>query len=156
MNSMYEDVVAFHQQILEVLPPETPTWREPTWFEERVRFLDEEMDELRAARRLRNMVGTTDALLDIAYVALGTLYMMGVPTQECWDAVQQANMSKVKGVGKRGNKIDAIKPAGWTPPEATIRKALEQAVRRSDDAGHSQDTGTETHLPEAGSGVRTD
>lgn len=133
-NDMYADVAAFHQLILEVERPEQPTWRESTWLDERIKFLDEERREMLAASSESDMVGVVDALIDTIYVALGTLYMMGVPVQECWDAVQHANMSKVKGVGKRGNKIDAIKPDGWVGPEAIIHAALVKAGYSEDNA----------------------
>jgi hypothetical protein len=42
--------------------------------------------------------------------------MMGLPWKELWDDVQRANMTKVRGVGKRGHAVDCIKPEGWIPP----------------------------------------
>jgi len=73
-------------------------------------------------------VGVADALADVIYVALGTAYRMGLPFDEIWGAVQAANMRKVRGLTKRGNKVDAMKPAGWVGPEAEIARAIGSAL----------------------------
>jgi predicted HAD superfamily Cof-like phosphohydrolase len=70
-----------------------------------------------------------DGLADIIYVAIGTLYIMGLPGPAIWEAVQKANMSKVRGITKRGNAFDAVKPEGWTAPEADIAKAIGEAIK---------------------------
>ena len=152
MNSMFDDVVNFHQKILEVEPEMFPTWRGEDWIFERLRFLQEELDEMFSAAQSKDMVGVVDALLDTVYVALGTMYMMGIPVQSCWDAVQRANMSKVKGVGKRGNKIDAIKPSSWIGPEREIEAAIESArltptKHATDDAISGSDSGPPWDMP---------
>ncbi len=133
-RSMYEDVAAFHEDILGLVHPETPTLVDQAFAIERFRFLTEECDEYLNAAAEGDIVGAVDGLLDTIYVALGTLWQMGIPVQACWDAVQTANMAKVKGVTKRGNKIDAVKPPGWTGPEQTIAKLIGEAVDRTDDA----------------------
>lgn len=58
-----------------------------------------------------------DALIDLVYVAMGTAVMMGLPWQQLWDDVQRANMSKVRGMTKRGHAIDVTKPEGWVGPK---------------------------------------
>jgi len=131
--SMYEDVVRFHQEILGVPPRESLTMHSQEWILERGRFLAEENAEFLDAGLTGDMTGAVDGLLDTIYVALGTLYMMGVPVQHCWDVVQLANMSKVKGVTKRGNAIDAVKPTGWTGPEAGITAILLAEVNKATD-----------------------
>lgn len=122
--NMYRDVVQFHQQILGVNEEGTPTMHSQEWLTERFRFLQEEVNEFYSDALQGNMVGAVDGLLDTVYVALGTLYMMGVPTEACWALVQRANMAKVKGITKRGNAVDAVKPEGWTGPEAGIAALL--------------------------------
>lgn len=118
--SMYEDVVTFHKHVIGIAPPSSPTLVSQEWLMERFRFLTEEIQEYIEAGLAGDMVGTVDGLLDTVYVALGTLHLMGVPVQQCWDQVQKANMAKVVGVTKRGNQYDAVKPEGWVGPEAGI------------------------------------
>lgn len=52
-----------------------------------------------------------------------------LPWGECWDAVQQANMAKVRAASdgsnsKRSSPFDVIKPTGWVSPEEKIHLAL--------------------------------
>ncbi len=129
MRSMYEDVAKFHQQVLGLPDAEKPFLPDYSWLHERYQFLMEEVEEFMLAADAENLVGMADALLDTIYVALGTLHMMGIPVQQCWDAVQKANMAKVRGTTKRGNLIDARKPMGWVGPETEIRKAIEDAAK---------------------------
>jgi len=72
--------------------------------------------------------GVADALADLVYVALGTAYKMGLPFDSIWQAVQAANMRKVAGPTKRGNKVDACKPEGWVGPETAIARAIQRKV----------------------------
>jgi predicted HAD superfamily Cof-like phosphohydrolase len=51
--------------------------------------------------------------------------MMGLPFDKIFDHVHTCNLQKQRGVGPRGNAIDAIKPEGWVPPEQGIAKLLE-------------------------------
>lgn len=84
--------------------------------QERIDFLQEELNELKAAAETNNLVDQSDALIDLVYVAKGTALMLGIPWEDMWDEVQRANMDKVRGVGKRGNKVDVVKPNDWEPP----------------------------------------
>ena len=135
MLSMYEDVVKFHQEILGIPPKDKPTFEgtitthDRQWCTERADFIFEELQEFHEACYKSDMVGAVDGLLDIIYVALGTLYMMGIPVEQCWAAVQKANMAKVRGMTKRGNLFDATKPEGWVGPEEEIKNALQTIDR---------------------------
>jgi predicted HAD superfamily Cof-like phosphohydrolase len=63
-----------------------------------------------------------DALIDLAYVALGTAYLHRFPFNEGWARVQAANMKKVRASGdddplsKRKHNKDVVKPPLWEPP----------------------------------------
>jgi len=100
---------------------------------EKVRFLSEELEEYATAAYEGDIVKATDGLLDLIYVALGALYSMGVPVNECWNAVQAANMFKVKGETSRGNKIDAAKPPGWVAPDTEIARLIGVQIDASHD-----------------------
>lgn len=94
---------------------------------ERVDFLQEELDEFKAAASQQDMTKMLDALLDLVYVAKGTAVMSGLggPVwEDAWLEVQRSNMEKVRGVGKRGHAVDLVKPAGWLRPQ------LEQVLDR--------------------------
>lgn len=87
------------------------------FLEFRVRFLDEELTELKTATNADDVV---DALIDLCVVAIGTLDGFGVDSHRAWDAVLEANMNKKVGVKEsRPNPLglpDLIKPEGWTAP----------------------------------------
>jgi predicted HAD superfamily Cof-like phosphohydrolase len=75
--------------------------------------------------QVRNEVdhaGMFDALIDEVYVAMGTAHLLGYPWQVGWNAVQTANMQKVRAAkdgsdSKRGSSFDVVKPEGWTAPD---------------------------------------
>jgi len=133
MTSMYDDVAKFHKEILKVDPPLLPTLTSDLFTTEKVRFLNEELEEYATAAYEGDIVKATDGLLDLIYVALGALYSMGVPVNKCWDAVQAANMRKVRGTTHRGNEVDAIKPPGWVAPDAEIARLIGRHIDASND-----------------------
>ena len=128
MPSMYEDVAKFHMEILGVERPQLPSLVSDLHTTEKVRFLNEELEEYATAAYEGDLVKATDGLLDLVYVALGALYSMGIPVQACWDAVQAANMKKVRGVTSRGNAVDAVKPEGWEAPDREIARLIGVAI----------------------------
>lgn len=83
----------------------------------RVKFLDEELGEVRNAREAEDVV---DGLIDLCVVAIGTLDLMGVDPYKAWNAVHRANMKKEVGVKEsRPNPLglpDLVKPKGWRSP----------------------------------------
>jgi predicted HAD superfamily Cof-like phosphohydrolase len=133
MTSMYDDVAKFNKEILGIERPPLPSLVSDLFTTEKVRFLSEELEEYATAAYEGDLVKATDGLLDLIYVALGALYSMGVPVDKCWNAVQTANMLKVKGVTSRGNAIDAVKPPGWTPPDMEIARLIGEAIDASHD-----------------------
>lgn len=113
--SHVKDVRKFHKKFRQLIgtQPRHLTYRK---LRERADFMQEELNEFNAASETQDMAEMADALVDLVYVAIGTAVMMGLPWKMLWDDVQRANMEKVRGVGKRGNLADCIKPAGWEPP----------------------------------------
>lgn len=106
----------------------------------RIEFMMEELHEYMEAVENGNLEAQFDALLDLIYVASGTLDLHGFPAAQGWLAVQRANMSKEPGhplnPGKRGSpELDVVKPPGWTPPnlkglieEAQLQHQLQQRL----------------------------
>lgn len=81
----------------------------------RHRFLKEEIIEYEDADSREEEF---DALLDLIYVALGTLYLYGFDFYEGFKRVHEANMMKdvVKGETLDGSGKHLSKPEGWVPP----------------------------------------
>ena len=130
MPSMFDDIDEFHTKIIGLEKPTAVGLVSDEFVLERMRFLAEELEEYATAGLAGDMVGVADALADIVYVALGTAWTMGIPFQAVWDVVHAANMRKVRGITKRGNKNDAVKPPGWVAPEPAIAAIL---LRRIDN-----------------------
>ncbi len=122
--SAYQDVFAFNTKFA-VPMASTAQLLDDGAYNFRVGFLREELNEFVNAQYQQNLPESIDALIDLVYVAYGTAQMMGVSPamwQEMWDAVQTANMSKVRaisiGESKRKSTLDVIKPDGWVGPQA--------------------------------------
>jgi len=100
----------------------------------RVKFMQEELDEYAEAAAEGDLEKQLDAIIDLIYVALGTLLLQGLLPAFApgWIRVQQANMAKVRTErvedSKRGSTFDVVKPEGWKPPtHADLIKALFKA-----------------------------
>jgi predicted HAD superfamily Cof-like phosphohydrolase len=133
MTSQFElDIAAFHQKFgLEYNGPPRLLPSDLAMF--RIKFLQEELNELCEGYAEGNLEKAFDALIDLVYVALGTSYMMGLPFYSGWNEVQEANMQKVRAKedgsdSKRGHGADVVKPEGWTPPSLTRLLELYQAT----------------------------
>lgn len=94
-----------------------------TFLKFRIDFINEELDELKAAYNKepgQAAEDVVDALIDICVVAIGTLNAFDVNAYTAWSRVQEKNMQKSAGVNPtRPNVLglpDLIKPAGWTSP----------------------------------------
>lgn len=86
----------------------------------RIRFLEEELNETKAAAENWNPEEIVDGLIDLCVVAIGTLDAFEVNAYSAWDRVLKANMAKQVGVKEsRPNPLglpDLVKPEGWTAP----------------------------------------
>lgn len=84
---------------------------------ERATCMAEELTEFCQAMEANDLPGMADALIDLVVFAKGTAVQLGLPWAELFDDVMRANLAKERGVGKRGHKIDLIKPVGWQGPK---------------------------------------
>ena len=88
------------------------------FLEFRIKFLQEELDELKA--NTDNPEEIVDALIDLSVVAIGTLDAYMIDSHMAWDEVLYANMQKTPGIKpERPNPLglpDLIKPDGWKAP----------------------------------------
>ena len=93
--------------------------------------MQEELDEIRAAAINGDLEQYFDGLIDLVYVALGAAYLAGLPFDEGFRRVHEANMKKIRAErpedSKRGSAYDIVKPAGWEPPvlDDLLRKEKE-------------------------------
>lgn len=121
------DVEALHRKF--GMPPmvKHPGFLSEEDMEFRIKFLEEELEEIRVAYYEQgDLEQFLDGLLDLIYVAIGTGYLMNLPLAEGWQRVQSANLAKQRvehsGESKRGSRLDLKKPPNWRPP--TFRDLL--------------------------------
>jgi predicted HAD superfamily Cof-like phosphohydrolase len=119
MADLFEDVAAFHQRFgLE--PTQQPDFPMEEIWKLKNRHMQEELDEIRAACLTGDLEQYFDGIIDLVYVALGAAYLAGLPFDEGFKRVHEANMKKVRAVtaedSKRGSTYDIVKPAGWEAP----------------------------------------
>lgn len=124
-NNNFRDVGDFHAKfglhsVTDRGPYQMPI--DPDLLDFRVKFMQEELDEYKEGMAEGDHAKMFDALLDLAYVVLGTAHLSGYPWQEGWNLVQEANMAKVRAApdgsdSKRGSSFDVVKPPGWMPPD---------------------------------------
>ena len=68
----------------------------------RISLINEELEELKQAISEKNLTEVADALTDILYVTYGAGHAFGINLDNCFEAVQKSNMSKL---GKDGKPI---------------------------------------------------
>ena len=66
----------------------------------RISLIKEELDELIEAMNKKDLVEVADALTDILYVTYGAGHAFGINLDDCFEEVQNSNMSKLNKDGK--------------------------------------------------------
>lgn len=125
--SMWQDIEAFHQKF-HIPQEETPGFPASEMMAFRLKFLKEELEEFEEAYEKNDLVLAFDALLDLAYVVLGTAYIMNLPWDKAWAHVQMSNMEKMRALKEsdstRGSTFDVVKPEGWISPNNRIHAEI--------------------------------
>tara|TARA_R110000868_G_scaffold41460_2_gene141730 strand:- start:2914 stop:3303 length:390 start_codon:yes stop_codon:yes gene_type:complete len=127
---LFDMVAAFHQKY-ELEPTKQPDFPLEDIWKLKNMHLQEELNEIRASAINGNLEEYFDGLIDLVYVALGAAYLSGLPFNEGFKRVHEANMKKVRALrpedSKRGSIYDIVKPAGFVAPTLTdlIRKEKE-------------------------------
>lgn len=118
---MFKDIKNFSEKF--GLPQtERPALLAAEDMEFRLKFLQEELDEMALAYENGDLENVFDAIIDLTYVALGTAWLMNLPFDDGWKRVHAANMRKVRvpaadlSMSKRKHPWDIVKPHGWKPP----------------------------------------
>lgn len=106
------------------------------------RFILEELSEFMKANEEGTLVDAADALVDMIYVAMGMAHAMGLPYDELFPVVHQANMAKQPANevirSMRGSQYDVVKPLNWEPPEPMLLALIQQ---RQQKVKHSRENG---------------
>ena len=63
-------------------------------------LIKEELEELKIAMENKDLLEVADALTDILYVTYGAGHAFGIDLDQCFDEVQNSNMSKLDENGK--------------------------------------------------------
>lgn len=123
-KTMYDDVATFHKKFNIPTAGNGPCQMpDQSIIEYRTKFLKEELVEFMEACEEGSLVDAFDALLDIAWVAMGTAHYFGAPWEEGWEEVARANMDRVLVTRencppeKRYRRHMVMKPEGWKPPD---------------------------------------
>ena len=66
----------------------------------RLSLIQEELDELNKAIQDKDIIEVADALTDILYVTYGAGHAFGINLDQCFNEVQNSNMSKLGDDGK--------------------------------------------------------
>ena len=66
----------------------------------RIDLIKEELEELKEAMNNNDLLEVADALTDILYVTYGAGHAFGIDLDQCFDEVQNSNMSKLSEDGK--------------------------------------------------------
>jgi len=124
---MWEDMQDFHEKF-ELPQTPVPSFADAEIMAFRIKFMREELNEFCVAYRQDNLTEAFDALLDLVYVVMGTAWMCNFPWNRGWEAVQQANMHKIRAKNtsesKRKSRFDVVKPVGWNPPNEILTLLL--------------------------------
>ena len=104
---------------------ETPKMLEENRVINRGKWMQEELDEFYESE---NMYEQADAIIDLIYFAIGTLVEMGMPPDELFSIVHEANMAKLWEDGKPHYNADGktIKPKTWIDPEPKFIQAIKR------------------------------
>ena len=120
VGKAYSQVMRFQAEVTRWPTPPVPQVLDGDGFARAQAVVLEELHELEEACKAGDVHAAADALVDLAYFALGRLVEMGVPPGPAFDRVHEANMQKVAGdlskrPGWKGH--DAVKPLGWRAPD---------------------------------------
>ena len=66
----------------------------------RIDLIKEELEELTEAMKNKDLLEVADALTDILYVTYGAGHAFGINLDQCFEEVQNSNMSKLDENGK--------------------------------------------------------
>ena len=120
MHSDFDLIRSMHRKFGHSIKHMDANMRREFFWNFRVKFIEEELDELKSSKTPEDIV---DALIDIIVVAAGTLDLFNVDVERAFIEVMCANLTKRSGMNPtRENKFglpDLIKPESFIPPDHT-------------------------------------
>ena len=98
----------------------------------RGKWMQEELNEFYEAK---DMYEQADAMIDLIYFVIGTLVEMGMPPDELFAIVHEANMAKLWEDGTPHYNIEGktIKPPNWIDPEQKFIQAIKKIESESSE-----------------------
>ena len=78
----------------------SPSFSSPKINQLRYNLIKEELDEFKQALDNNDLLEVADALTDILYVTYGAGHAFGINLDDCFEEVQNSNMSKLGNDGK--------------------------------------------------------
>lgn len=122
MSMLFNDVGTFHKKFrLPVAEGRPCRLLDLEVYQYRLDFMKEELSEFELAHGTGKLADAVDALVDLAWVVLGTAHYMGAPFNDAWMEVRRANMQKELAPAgtahKRGTADVICKPEGWQAPD---------------------------------------
>jgi len=110
------DVEKFHQKFDITRPwiPQPPTIEDAV---ARCMLLVKKVGELIATMDAEDMVGVSENIVDLIYLAVGTARVYGLDLEPLWEEIHTTNMAKIAT-----SSYKVAKPMGWIPPR--VRELL--------------------------------
>lgn len=114
----FELVGDFMEAFGQTIEPE-PILPDISVMELRVDLIEEELDELKVAIAVKDIVEVADALTDLLYVIYGTGHSCGIDLDDCFNEVHRSNMSKLGANGRPLYREDGkvLKGPNYFPPD---------------------------------------
>ncbi|WP_141431925.1 HAD family hydrolase [Bacillus sp. 03113] len=125
MNKQYEMVADFQRKMGQPVA-DKPTVMKWDRRSDRYHYMEEELIEFFESDEL---VDQSDAMIDLIYLAIGTLVEIGVKPEALFEIVHNANMSKLWPDGKPRTNPETgkiIKPPTFVRPEPLLQAEIER------------------------------
>ena len=121
MDDQLRKLIIFHKSFLAHIEDEPTVDIPADVIALRLKLLQEELDEYKAAAEARDLVAVADALTDLLYVLLGTYVSHGLQDYavELFDEVHRSNMSKMDDVMLPIHREDGkvLRSRSYIPPD---------------------------------------
>lgn len=103
----------------------TPRLLVPQRIQERSKWMREELNEFESATTIPEQA---DAMVDLMYLAIGSLVEMGVPPGRVFELVHAANMGKrwPDGAARLDGEGKVLKPPAWSSPDLAIEAYVQE------------------------------
>ncbi|MEK4910587.1 HAD family hydrolase [Niallia sp. FSL M8-0099] len=129
MNKQYEMVREFQSKMGQPVA-DKPTVMNRSRQKDRYAYMSEELTEFMESSEV---VDQADAMIDLIYLAIGTMVELGVKPEKLFEIVHEANMSKIWPDGKPHTDPETgkiIKPPTFVRPEPLLQAEIERQAKK--------------------------